>query len=369
MQYVDYGKTGPKVSRFGLGCMRFPADKAEAVRMVRYALDNGVNYLDTAYVYGESEIITGEALKDGYREKAVLVTKNPVWYVEKYADFEKYLDEQLKRLGVDCIDVYLLHNLNHNNWRIVKTHDGLTFLDKMIEKGKIKHKGFSFHGTTATFKEITDAFDWEITQIQMNILDEFQQAGMEGLKYASKKGLAVVIMEPLRGGHIINNVPERVQKLVEAYPEKRTLLKWCFRWLYNMPEATVVISGTNSIGQLRQNIEIFDKAESNVMSQSDLEFIRNIREAFEENKSIGCTGCRYCMPCPNNVDIPEIFKLYNSMSIMKTHWVDKEMYAMNIAASGMGADRCIECGICLTHCPQGLDIPERLKEAHKGLTK
>lgn len=368
MQYVDYGKTGLKVSRFGLGCMRYPSATAEAVKMIRYALDNGVNYLDTAYIYGDSEKVTGLALKDGYRDKAVVVTKNPVWDIKKYADFEKYLDEELKRLKIEFIDVYLLHNMDYENWMKVKRYDGFTFLDKMIQKGKIKHKAFSFHGTTAAFKEVVDAFDWEMAQIQLNILDEFQQAGVEGLKYAAGKGMAVVVMEPLRGGYIITNAPSEVKQLVDTYPEKRSLLEWSFRWLYNMPEVTVVLSGTSSIEQLRQNIEIFDKAEYNVMTEDDRKFIVKLREAFEGKRSIGCTSCKYCMPCPEKVDIPEIFKIFNSYNLMKAHWIDKEMYKDNIIPSGAGADRCVECGICKGHCPQGLDIPEMLKEAHKGLS-
>ena len=367
MQYVEYGKTGLKVSRFGLGCMRYPSSTSEAVNMVRYALDHGTNYLDTAYVYGDSEITTGLALKDGYRSKAILVTKNPVWNIKKHADFEKYLDLQLKRLGTDYIDVYLLHNLSFENWEIVKRHDGFTFLDKMVQKGKIRHKAFSFHGTLEAFKEVSDAYDWEMAQIQLNILDEFQQAGVEGLKYASSKGMAVVIMEPLRGGHIINNVPAEAKRLIEAYPEKRSLLEWSFRWLYDKPEATVIISGTNNIEQLKQNLAIFEKAECNVLSDSDKELITKIRAAYEANAGIGCTGCKYCMPCPSNVNIPEIFKIYNSYTLMKSHWVDREMYESNIVPSGTGADQCIECGACMEHCPQGLDIPKSLKDVHKEL--
>lgn len=369
MQYVDYGKTGLNISRFGLGCMRYPEDTKEAVEMVRYALDNGVNYLDTAYVYGDSEIKTGLALKNGYRDKAILATKSPIWNMTSHSDFEKYLDEQLIRLGVDCIDIYLLHNLDYTNWQTVQKYDGLSFLDKMIQKGKIKHKAFSFHGTSDAFKEVVDAYDWEMAQIQLNILDEFYQAGVEGLKYASEKGMAVVVMEPLRGGHIINDVPSIVNNLVEAYPEKRSLIEWSFRWLYNMPEATVIISGTNNLTQLKQNIEFFNNAQSGCMSQSDINFITNIREAFESNKNIGCTGCKYCMPCPKNVDIPEVFKIYNTVNIMSTHWIDKEIYKGNIVPLGRGAEECIGCGICMTHCPQGLNIPEQLKVAHEYLTK
>lgn len=367
MQFVDYGKTGLKVSRFGLGCMRYPSNTPEAIKMIRYALDNDVNYLDTAYIYGDSERVTGLALKDGYRNKAIVVTKNPSWNIHKYTDFETYLDEELKRLGTDYIDVYLHHNMNYENWAIVKKYDGLTFMDKMLEKGKIRHKAFSFHGTTALFKEVADAFDWEMAQIQLNILDECTQAGVEGLKYASGKGMAVVVMEPLRGGHILSDAPAEVKRLIDRYPEKRSLLEWSFRYLYDMPEVTVVISGTSTIEQLRQNIAICNNSGYNVLSGEDREFIKQIREAFEGKKSVGCTGCRYCIPCPENVDIPEIFKLYNSMNLMKTHWVDKEMYTSNLVSAGTGADRCTNCGACMKHCPQGLNIPERLKEAHRGL--
>jgi predicted aldo/keto reductase-like oxidoreductase len=242
MEYKQYGKTGMKVSRFGLGCMRFPTDEKEAIEMVRYAIDNGVNYLDTAYMYKESERITGEALKNGYRNKTYLATKSPIWNITKHEDFEKYLDEELVRLGTDHIDVYLLHNMNHDNWEKVERFDGLTFLDKMVEKGKINHKAFSIHNTLKAFKKIVDSFDWDMTQIQLNILDEEQQVGVEGLKYAANKNIATVIMEPLRGGFLLNNIPKEVHDLINQYPEKRSLVEWCFRWLYNMPEVSLILS-------------------------------------------------------------------------------------------------------------------------------
>lgn len=369
MQYVNYGMTDLVVSRFGLGCMRFPKDQKEAIEMVRYALDHEVNYLDTAYIYNNSETTLGKALKDGYRKKAIIVTKNPVWDIKKHDDFEKYLDEELKRLETDHIDVYLLHSLGDENFKKVLEYDGFTFLDKMIEKGKILHSGFSFHGTNELFRKVVDSYPFEMAQIQLNILDEFQQAGLDGLKYAYAKKMATVIMEPLRGGHIVNNYPPEVDYLLKNHKEKRTMVEWAFRWLYNMKEATVIISGTNNISQLKQNIAIFQEAESDVMSDEDIALIHAIRAEFEKKNVINCTNCRYCMPCPYGVEIPEIFKLYNSASVMKDHFIDRLVYRDTIMHGGNGADKCVECGICKTHCPQSIDIPEELKKAHLTLVK
>lgn len=369
MEYTQYGKTGLKVSKLGLGCMRFPQDENEAITMVRYAIDNGVNYLDTAYVYKDSEVITGKALKNGYRNKIYLATKSPIWNITKHEDFEKYLDEQLLRLGTDHIDVYLLHNLSSGNWEKVQKYDGLTFLDKMTAKGKILHKAFSIHGSTEAFKEIVDSFDWEMAQIQLNILDEHQQVGVDGLKYAAQSGLATVIMEPLRGGYLLNSVPQEVHDLIGAYPEKRSLAEWCFRWLYNMPEVTLILSGTSSLDQLKDNLKIFDQAKPGVMSEEDQQLIIKIRQAFEAKNSIGCTGCRYCMPCPSGVGIPEVFKLYNSYQLVKPHPIDQAFYQNTVVPAGSGADKCISCGLCTQHCPQRLEIPELLKQAHAELSE
>ena len=368
MEYVQFGKTGLKVSRFGLGCMRFPSNEADAIEMVRYAIDHGVNYVDTAYIYKDSEVITGKALKDGYRERTCLATKSPIFNITSHADFEKYLDEQLLRLGTDYIDIYLLHNLNHEHWETVKKYDGLTFLDKMLEKGKIRHKAFSIHNTFPAFKEIVDSYDWEMAQIQLNILDEHQQVGIEGLKYGAEKGLAMVIMEPLRGGSLLNNVPAEVTELINTYPEKRSLIEWCFRWLYNRPEVSVILSGTSSLDQLKDNLRIFEHATPNVMSESDLELIRKIQDVYEGRKRIGCTGCKYCMPCPHGVNIPEIFKVYNSYQFSKPQGIDKLFYQRNLRTPGSGADQCITCGLCVQQCPQKLEIPDLLKEAHQELT-
>ncbi|HBE79859.1 MAG TPA: aldo/keto reductase [Firmicutes bacterium] len=369
MEYIQYGKTGLQISRFGLGCMRFPKDENEAVAMVRYAVDKGVNYLDTAYIYNDSEVITGKALRDGYRDKVKLATKSPIWNIKSHLDFEKYLDEELQRLGTDHIDIYLLHNLNPGNWITVQKYDGLRFLDRMIEKGKILHKGFSIHSTTEAFKEIVDSFDWEMSQIQLNILDEHQQIGVEGLKYAAQKGLAMNIMEPLRGGSLVNNAPAEIQRLIGSFPEKRSIAEWCFRWLYNMPEVSVILSGTSSLEQLQDNLRIFNQARPNVMTAEEQKLIAKIKDVFESGKSIGCTGCRYCMPCPKGVSIPDIFRLYNNYQIVKPNPIDQGIYQNNMVPFASGADQCVSCRVCTRHCPQNLDIPQLLKQAHGELSK
>ncbi|MDR1230013.1 MAG: aldo/keto reductase [Spirochaetaceae bacterium] len=367
MEYTQLGSTGLKVSRFGLGCMRFPSDKTEAVKMVRYAIDNGVNYFDTAYVYGNSEIITGEALQDGYRKKITLTTKSPIWNIQSDSDFEKYLDEELLRLKTDYIDMYLLHNLNPANWDKVKKYNGLMFLDRMIEKGKIRHKGFSIHSTTAAFKDIVNAYHWEMAQIQLNILHEHYQVGIDGLKYGAEKGLGMVIMEPLLGGDIVNNTPPEVKKLIGEYAEKRSLVEWCFRWLYNMPEISVILSGTNTLEQLKDNLRIFEESKPNVMSSGDRELIKAIQDVYENIKTITCGGCKYCMPCPQGLNIPEIFKLYNQFMSFNKPMGTTLFYERNMVAFGIGADSCVNCGNCKAHCPQHLEIPDLMQNIHEEL--
>jgi predicted aldo/keto reductase-like oxidoreductase len=366
MEYTKLGKTGINVSRFGLGCMRFPENKEDSIKMVRYAVDNGVSYIDTAYAYENSEIIIGEALQGGYRERATLATKSPVWNIQKHTDFEKYLDEELKRLHTDYIDMYLLHNLNPGNWEAVKKHDGLSFLDKMVKKGKIRHKGFSIHNTLEAFKEIVSIFDWEMAQIQLNILGETYQAGIEGLRYGAGKGLGMVVMEPLRGGSIVNNTPPEVIKLLREYPEKRSLVEWCFRWLYNMSEVSVILSGTSTLEQLKDNLRIFESSRHNVMSGNDMELIHSIQKIYDSKTNIGCTGCKYCMSCPQGLDIPNLFKLYNQYQLFNKPVNDSLIYQNSRMVC---ADQCIQCGHCKQHCPQQLDIPELMKTVHRELMR
>jgi len=367
MEYIDFGKTGLRVSRFGLGCMRFPADEKEAIKMVRHAIDNGVNYIDTAYTYPGSEEIVGKALKDGYREKVCLVTKCPVAMSSCQEDMEKYLDEQLKRLQTDYADIYLLHNLSPAVWEKVKKYDGAKFLDNAAQKGKILHKGFSLHNSFEAFREIIDYYPWDMTQIQLNILNEKNQAGgVEGLRYASSKGLPVTIMEPLRGGSLLKDAPKTVLEMVERYHEKRSLAEWCFRWLYNQQEVSVVLSGTSTMEQLEDNLRIFSDSAPGVMSEKDKDLIAMIAKEYGSSSTIPCTDCKYCMPCSHGVMIAAVFALYNKYCNSMDTSV-KDHYKEVFSKPGRGADRCVLCGVCELHCPQGLKIRELLAAAHEEL--
>lgn len=382
MQYRKFGALGFEVSTFGVGCMRLPVmqnpdgsknysaiDEAEAIKMIRYAIDHGVNYIDTAYPYhgGNSERLVGKALKDGYREKVKLATKLPVWQTNSYEDFEKILDEQLSKLQTDTIDFYLLHSLSKNTWEKVRDLKVLDFLDKAVAKGKIRYPGFSFHDKLPVFKEIVDSYDWKMCQIQLNFLDEHYQAGVEGLKYANSKGIPVVIMEPLKGGKLATNIPKDVQELWNKAEIQRSPVEWAFRWLYNFPEVTVILSGVSTMEQLKQNIEIFDKATPNSMTDKELELVAKVKELYNSKIKVGCTRCNYCMPCPSGVSIPGIFGLYNDLAMYETVEEYANQYK-DLITKGKDASKCVECGNCESVCPQGIEIIQKLKEAHEALT-
>lgn len=382
MEYRKFGDLGFEVSIFGLGCMRLPLevqpdgttdpakiDEQEAIKMIRYAIDNGVNYLDTAYPYhgGNSERLLAKALKDGYREKVKIATKLPVWLAESYEDFEKLLDEQLAKLEVEYIDFYLLHALSKDRWDKIKELGVLDFLDQAVAAGKIKYPGFSFHDELPVFKEIIDSYDWKMCQIQLNILDQDYQAGVEGMRYAASKGIPVVIMEPLRGGRLAHNVPEDVKALWDQAETKRSPVEWAFRWLYNFPEITVILSGVSTMEQLKDNLEIFSKSAPNSMDEKELELVRKVKELYDSKIKVGCTGCNYCVPCPSGVEIPRIFSIYNDYSIFGGAKEFKEMYK-ELMNEGKDASSCVECGQCESECPQHISIIDKLKEAHEVLT-
>ena len=327
MKYRPMGKLGIQASAFGLGCMRFNGaasgdsviDEQKAISLIRRAIDGGVTYLDTAYVYLDktSEIVLGKALRDGYRERVTIATKMPAEYVHNRAEMEALLESELKKLQTDHIDFYLMHGINREKWEYFKSIGAPEFFDDMKKAGKIRYKCFSFHGPYEDFEFILNDWDWDMVQIQYNFMDINNQAGTKGLKLAGSKGIPVVIMEGLLGGRL-SKAPVNVQSLYDAYPVKRSPVEWAFRWLCNHPEVSVVLSGCNEAEQIDENLRIFDTVEPNIMSEEELKLMEDVREAYLSRTRIGCTGCRYCMPCPNGVDIPGVFSVWNSVSLYDT---------------------------------------------------
>ncbi|MCM0648466.1 aldo/keto reductase [Clostridium swellfunianum] len=376
MQYRKFGKHDFEVSALGYGCMRLPFDdgddskinEEEAIKLIRYSIDNGVNYIDTAYPYhkGNSEVIVGKALKDGYREKVKIATKSPVWLVKSYEDFDKYLDEQLAKLQTDHIDMYLLHALGRDRWEHLKQLNVFKFLEEAVERGKIKHVGFSFHDEFSVFKEIVDAYDWDFCQIQYNYIDTDYQAGEEGLRYAASKGMAVIIMEPLKGGKLAKNPPKEIKELWATAEAERTPADWALRWIWNHHEVTLVLSGMGAIDQIVENIKIASDSFPNALMQEEILLVEAIKNRYNELIKVNCTACNYCMPCPFGVNIPRNFSLLNESSMYN----DVNGYSFsynNFFAEENRANRCAECGLCETKCPQNLPIRQHLKEVHAVL--
>jgi hypothetical protein len=369
MQYRQFGKLNIAISALGFGLMRLPAidndnskiDEAEAIRMIRYAIDNGVNYIDTAWPYhgGNSEIVAGKALKDGYREKTFLATKLPTWLINEKEDMDKYLNEQLKKLQTDYIDFYLLHALDKSKWENMKKVDALSWAEKKKQEGKIRYIGFSFHDEYPVFQEIVDYYDkWDFCQIQYNYMDIDVQVGENGLKHAASKGLGVVIMEPIRGGRLANP-PKAVQDIWDTAKVKRTPAEWALQWLWNQPEVSVVLSGMSTFEQLKENIESAKRSGINTLTKEELEIVNKVRNKYKELSPIACTGCNYCMPCPNGVNIPRNFGLYNEAHMYNTYEANRRDYE-NLGDAK--ASSCIECGTCESVCPQHLTIIDYLKE-------
>jgi hypothetical protein len=376
--YRTLGKTNEKVSALGFGCMRLPIidgdttkiDEEKAIKMIRHAIDEGVNYVDTAYPYhgtgmsngGESEPFVGRALKDGYREKVNLATKLPSWLIKTREDMDKYLNEQLERLQTDKIDFYLVHALNVGVWGNLKKLGISEFLDSAIKDGRIRYAGFSFHDKLDVFKEIVDYYDWSFCQIQYNYLDENFQAGTEGLKYASNKGLGVVIMEPLRGGKIVRNLPEAVMNTFEKAEIKRSPAEWALRWVWNHPEVSVVLSGMNIMDNVTENIRVASEAMPNSLTDKELEIMDDVKSVFKERVKVSCTACEYCMPCPAGVNIPKNFTYYNEYNMFVTLQTETELKnRYNSLNASEKANKCIKCGKCESHCPQGIKIRQELE--------
>lgn len=371
MLYRELGKTGEKVSILGFGAMRLPIvdgdyakiDEEKAIEMVRYSIDQGVDYLDTAYPYhgGMSEAFCAKVMEEGYREKVKIATKLPVWDVKEHADMEKFLDEQRDNLKVAAVDFYLLHALCQSNWRVMKENDYKSFLDKAKADGKIKYAGFSYHDDLDLFKEIIDDYDWDICQIQLNYMDDHYQAGIEGMRYAHDKGIGVIVMEPLRGGMLSRTaLPEQVEAIWNSADVKRTPAEWALRYVWNYEEVGVVLSGMSTLDHVKENIRTASEAYPNSLTHQEKDLISEVREFFINKTEVNCTNCQYCMPCPAGVNIPENFWAYNHDSQFND--TDKAKYWITgWLKEHARASKCVDCGKCETHCPQSIEIRKHLK--------
>ena len=373
MKYRKFGSLDWEASVLGFGAMRLPVrdqdppriDEPEAIKMIRHAIDDGVNYIDTAYTYHEKqgELLVGKALQKGYRKKVKLATKLPSWLVETSDDFDRFLDEQLEKLQTDHIDFYLLHALNSTYWPKLRDWGVLTWAEDAIADGRIGHLGFSFHDEFEVFKNIVDSYGrWAFCQIQYNFMDVEYQAGLKGLQYAAGKGLAVVIMEPLRGGQLTNQLPPSVANLWESAAVRRSPADWALQWVWNHPEVSVVLSGMSGMQHVLENLDYADRSGAGLLSAKELTLVSKIREEYRRRVPVPCTNCKYCMPCPNSVEIAEIFEYYNDAHIYDNPIAPRFHYR-NLSAEKQ-ADNCVECFECEEKCPQGIAVVETLKQAH-----
>ena len=374
MQYRT-DKKGNKISILGYGCMRFTRqgigidlDKAEAEVMA--AIKGGVNYLDTAYIYPGSEAAVGEILcRNKCRDKIYLATKLPHYMIKSMEGIEKTFREQLRRLQTDHIDYYLMHMLTDTaTWEKLRKRGIEQWIHEKISSGQIRSIGFSYHGNPEMFKQLVDAYDWDFCQIQYNYMDETSQAGAEGLKYANAKGLPVIIMEPLRGGRLVDLLPESAKALFRTAPEKRTPAELAFKWLFDQPEVTCVLSGMNSLEMVEQNLQTASEAYPGCMTDSDHALLELVKKEIQKNVKVGCTGCGYCMPCPKGVDIPGAFRCYNAMySEGKKSGRRDYLQCTAVRQNPSSASQCIQCGKCEVRCPQNIEIRKELKRASQEL--
>lgn len=375
MQYRTFGKLDWKGSALGFGCMRLPTvggdrsniDEPEATRMVHYAIDHGVNYIDTAYPYhgGNSERFLGRALQGGYRQKVRLATKLPSWLVETQADFDTYLDEQLQKLQTDHVDFYLLHGLRASRWENLSKLDVLERAEAAIADGRIGHIGFSFHDKFEVFQEIIDAYgNWTFCQVQYNYMNEEEQAGTKGLEYAASRGLAVVVMEPLLGGKLVDP-PQPIQDLWDSAAVQRTPAEWALRWLWNKPQVSVVLSGMSTMEQVKQNVASAGASGVGVLSGAELGLVGKVRVKYDELCPIPCTRCGYCMPCPNGVDIPRNFAVFNNGAMYNA--IEGARRGYTRIPEEARASACIQCQQCEELCPQSILISEWMPIVHQVL--
>lgn len=375
MQRRHIGNPKDEVSLLGFGCMRLPTlpggeiDQEQAIALIRYAIDSGVNYLDTAYTYhgGKSEELVGRVIQNGYREKVHIATKMPVWLLESPQDCERLFHEQLKRLGVERVDYYLLHSLGRDSWHKAVQCEALEFLETAHARGLIKNVGFSFHDDLAVFRDIVDGYPWDFCQIQFNYMDECYQAGLAGLKFAASKGLGVIVMEPLRGGRLVHNVPPEVEEVYASAPIKRTPAEWAFRWVANHPEVSLILSGMGRREEVEENIRTMAEAAPNSLTKKELGLIKKAKDIYTQRVKVLCTDCKYCLPCPQDVAIPRIFEMYNDASIYNNFSGGRWQYE-HLVKRENDAGRCVACGQCEALCPQNIQISEWLDVAHRALS-
>ena len=366
---------GNELSILGFGCMRFPQkmgriDMEETEREIMTAYQAGVNYYDTAYIYPGSEAALGEIFeKNNIREKVYIATKLPHYLIKSVADMDKLFAEELRRLRTDYVDYYLMHMLTDTDtWNRLKSLGIEEWIAQKKASGAIRQIGFSYHGNSEMFCNLVDAYDWDFCQIQYNYMDEHSQAGRRGLYHAHEKGIPVIIMEPLRGGKLVNRLPDTAKKIFEEYKIKRTPAQWAFRWLWNQPEITVVLSGMNSDEMVRDNIQTASTVEVGELGEDEEQMLKQVVAAINAKMKVGCTGCGYCMPCPKGVDIPGTFAAYNRRYAEGKFWsfVDYVM-CTTLRKNSTAASNCVGCGKCEKHCPQHIEIRKNLKDAQKEL--
>jgi len=371
MKYRVDPKSGNKLSLLGFGCMRFPSNMEKTEQLIVKAVKGGVNYFDTAYMYPSSEEKLGKILsKNNLRDKVYIATKLPIISLRKTEDFDRIFQTELERLKTDHIDYYLMHMLpDVDRWNKLCEWGIKEWIQKKKASGAIRQIGFSYHGSRNEFLELLNVYDWDFCQIQYNYSDENNQAGVTGLRRAAEKGLPVIIMEPLLGGKLASNLPPKAVEIFKKADPKLTPAGWGFRWLYNQPEVTVVLSGMNDESQLDDNLKTTADAEPSMLNQRQMAVYNEVLEAFKGKKNIPCTGCGYCQPCPKNVNIPNCFNAYNtSYSIGFTSALQPYLMGTGMMSTTPGnASRCVGCGQCEKHCPQSIEIRKSLKEVERRM--
>jgi uncharacterized protein len=384
MRYRKMGKTNVEVSVLGFGAMRLPMmcgksgldsfdanvpiDEVQATKMVNHALEQGINYFDTAYGYhgGKSEIFLGKTLKD-HRKNVLLATKLPMWNVQKPEDLDRLFEEQLKKLGTDYIDFYLIHGLDSANWTKVKEFGVLKFMDRLRASGQIRFAGFSFHDEIKVFQEIVDAYDWAMCLVQYNFYDRIYQAGTEGIAYAAARGMGIAVMEPLRGGRLVSKIPPEVKELWNSAKIKRNPVEWALQWVWNQENISTVLSGVSTLEQMIENVRYANDASPNSLSADELALIDQVRLAYRKLLKVDCTGCGYCMPCPNGVNIPQNFAMYNDSFLFEDSQEMNKFFYNQMLTPEQKASGCFDCLICEGLCPQKLRISQLLKDVHQLL--